>query len=104
MAITGVTPQQYSTYLSQGGTLVFEIDRDDIDGAGAFEGLATLAPVLATGFEIPPSATALADSSITSPLKLGDQWTRTVIFTYRRGGKVTYQRLPTGRYSATATY
>ena len=104
MAITGVTQQQYLDFISQGGILVFEIDRNDIDVSGTFESNETLTPMLDTGFQLPPSATAVADTSLQSPLNIGDPWTRIVTFVYRQKGTITYKRLPDGRYHATATF
>lgn len=100
MAVTGASPSEYKEYLSQGGLLTFQIDELDIDPSGSFKLSPLIAPHLKTGFELRPTSMIDDDLSAMPLLLHGDNWTKIVVFTYRRGGSIIYRQLNDGRYEA----
>lgn len=100
MPIAGVTEEEYKHFLAHGGTLIFEIDADDIDSRGGFEDSPLVKPHLESGFELRPSQ-VIEDLPNTAALFLyGGSWTRVVTHTYLQGGTINYRKLPSGRYEA----
>ncbi len=103
MAITGVTEEAYKRFLSNGGSLIFEIEGTDIDSTGGFEKSPLIKPYLHSGFELKPSP-ILEEPENTAVLFLyGDSWTRVIAYTYKNGGSIIYKKLENGRYEAKVT-
>lgn len=103
MVNPGVSKVQYEEFLINGGELRFELDAEEIATGAEFEKSPHIAPLLDTGFELPPSAVIENPESAAQLLMHGDWWVRAVVFTYRHGGSVIYRRVSPGRYEATAT-
>lgn len=103
MAHPGVSKVQYEDFLIHGGQLRFELDAEEISAGAGFEKFPHIAPLLDTGFELPPTSAIEDPEAGVQLLMHGDWWVRAVIFTYRHGGSVVYRRVSPGRYEATAT-
>jgi len=103
LAITGVSQEQYAHYLSNGGTLVFQLEANDIEPGSGFEKSALISPFLDTGFELKPPPLIESPSDAAQLLLRGESWLRVVVFTYRRGGSIVYKRVAAGRYEATVS-
>lgn len=100
MAITGVTREQWSCFIREGGELIAEIDPEDISKNRSFEQAPSIAKNLKTGFEIPPSP-IIHDPEIGDMIELlGDSWAQILVAVYRLGGSIIYRQLPNGRYEA----
>lgn len=100
MSITGVTEQHYRDFLSEGGSLTFEIDAIDIDSSGQFEKSPLIAPFLSSGFELKPTPIIENPKDSCRLLLYGDSWTRVITYAYKKGGSVIYKKLLSGRYEA----
>ncbi|OHU97801.1 hypothetical protein BLA34_22005 [Ralstonia solanacearum] len=107
MAVTGVSRQQYETFMRSGGTLTFRVEAHDIDNSddGAFEQSPTIQPRLHTGFEIPPTSLIMDDPKAYAEAWLhGDLWTRVIVRVYSQGGKIVYRKVAQGQYDAEASF
>ena len=100
MAFSGVTSQQYEDFLSDGGELTLTLDRSDFSRNGEFEHFPDLQDRLDTGFELPPPSLVEEPAARAHILVHGDQWSRTMVVVYSRGGRIVYRRLLGGRYEA----
>lgn len=100
MAISGVSHEQYTQYLSAGGTLTFQLDANDIEPGAGFEKSPLISPFLDTGFELKPTPIIESPPDAAQLLLHGESWVRVVVFTYRRGGSIVYRRISPGRYEA----
>jgi hypothetical protein len=102
MAIIDSTTQAFQDFIKDGGSLTFTVDARDIS-VSDFEELDSIKPILCSGFEIPPSLV------IHDPLEkevihqYGDEWTKVVEKIYGRGGRIVYQKQPSGQFLATCT-
>ncbi|MGY3942463.1 hypothetical protein [Aeromonas tecta] len=102
MAIIDSTTQAFQDFIKDGGSLTFTVDARDIS-VSDFEELDSIKPILCSGFEIPPSLV------IHDPLKkevihqYGDEWTKVVKKVYGRGGRIVYQKQPSGQFLATCS-
>lgn len=83
-----------------GGEITFEIDATDINRDRSFERLPSIAPLLKTGFEIPP--TSLIDSpELQALVQLhGSEWDYIFCRIYLAGGSVEYKQNSNGKYDA----
>lgn len=100
MAITGVTEEEYKSYVAHGGTLRFEVEAFDIDPSGAFEKSPLIQPYLNSGFELKPSPVIEMPVNSAALFLYGGSWDRVIAHTYKNGGKIVYSKLPSGRYEA----
>jgi hypothetical protein len=100
MAITGVTENQYKTFLSSGGSLTFYLDAKDIDSSGGFESSPLISPYLSSGFELVPTPVIHEPIERGMLLFYGGSWERVIAHTYLNNGKIIYKKLPDGRYEA----
>jgi hypothetical protein len=100
MAIQGVTEDQYTQFLKNGGKLIFQIDAGDIDPTGGFARSPIIAPNLSTGFELVPSPIIEDPNHRGQLLFFGGSWERVIAYTYLHGGKIIYKKLPDGRFEA----
>ncbi|MBC3830958.1 hypothetical protein H8K33_05525 [Undibacterium amnicola] len=103
MAVTGATQQQYKDFLTNGGTLTFTIDANDISPDNAFENFSLIKPYLHTGFELRPSSIIHEPQEAAQIYVYGDSWTRVVTTVYRNGGKIVYKKLNSGVFQAECT-
>ncbi|TCA17381.1 hypothetical protein E0H68_06295 [Rhizobium leguminosarum bv. viciae] len=60
-----------------------------------------LGDTLHTGFVMPPTSLIYLDEAATKILHLADGWTAVPVRVYRRGGSITYKKLPSGEFEAT---
>jgi hypothetical protein len=97
MAKFGVPDEHYHAYMQNGGLLTFRISSVEIDPSMSFEFQADLKDKLDTGFELPPSFTAVGGG-----MQCGEGWGRVASATYSRGGHITYKRVAPGLYVAIA--
>lgn len=103
MAIKGVTQDQWTHFIQEGGELIAEIDRDDIAKDPQFWKNPEIINNLTTGFEIRPS-TIVYESELGNMIEiLGEPWARILAGVYRRGGTIIYRQLPNGKYEAKMT-
>jgi hypothetical protein len=103
MAVTGPTHQQYNDFLTNGGTLTFTIDANDISPDNTFENLPLIKPYLYSGFELRPSSIIHEPQEAAQIYIHGDSWTRVVTIVYRNGGKIVYKKLSSGIFQAECT-
>lgn len=92
---------EWERFKKDGGSIEFEIDREDISSTENFEKFATIAPDLTTGFELPPPR--LIDTPELRALVnvYGSEWDHILCRIYLAGGKVIYKKLQSGKYEAT---
>lgn len=100
MAISGVSETDYRRFLAHGGTLIFEVDAEDIDSSRGFESSPLIQPYLESGFELKPSPIINEPREKAMLFLYGGSWTRVITRTYLDGGTITYKKLPSGRYEA----
>lgn len=86
--------------IDNGGFYDIEIDASEIPMTAKEEAWEDIAPVLTTGFEMAP--TTIIHDAVTANdiLTKIETWGQIVVLIYRRGGKITYRKLPNGRYNA----
>jgi hypothetical protein len=100
MVISNVTEEEYRSFLSEGGSLTFEIDVTDIELSGRLEQSPRIGPIISSSFGLQPSPVMENSKEVTQFLQHGDSWARVVAHVYKNGGSVIYKKLPTGRYEA----
>ena len=95
--------QEYENFKKNGGSIVFEIDAEDISPSRDFESFDSIKPKLSTGFELPP--TSLIESPELQALIAvsGSVWDFIVTRVYLAGGKVIYRKQSNGKYQAECT-
>lgn len=103
MAVTGISKQQYDSFLENGGNVVFTIDSSDISPDGSFENFPLIKPYLYSGFELRPSTIIHAPQAAVDFCIHGDSWTKVITVVYRFGGKIIYKKLSNGQFQADCT-
>lgn len=102
MAITysDAKKNEWDDFKRRGGTIIFEIDSEDISSTKEFETFPAIQPNLKTGFELPP--TSLIDTPELQALiqVRGSEWDYILCRIYLAGGNVIYKQLPNGKYEA----
>jgi hypothetical protein len=95
--------QEWEKFKKDGGSIIFEIDPEDISSNRGFEKEPSLQSKLTTGFELPP--TSLVDSPELQALIQvhGSEWDYILCRIYLSGGKVIYKQLSNGKYEATCS-
>ncbi|KQQ72389.1 hypothetical protein ASF70_12710 [Rhizobium sp. Leaf321] len=86
--------------IDNGGFYEIEIDASEIPMTAREEAWENIAPNLTTGFEMKPTSMIGELSAANDILTKIDTWGQIVVLIYRRGGKITYKKLPNGRYDA----
>jgi hypothetical protein len=89
--------------IDHGGFYTVVIDAADIPMDARSEAFPAVAPVLSTGFEMPPSSIINEPISANEILTKVDTWGQVQVLIYKRGGKIVYRKLPDGRYEAKIT-
>lgn len=102
MAIIDSTTQEFKSFIKNGGSLTFTVDARDIS-VNEFEEFDSIKPILYSGFEIPPALVIHDPLEKEVVHKYGDEWTKVVEETYSRGGRIVYQKQPSGQFLATCT-
>jgi hypothetical protein len=95
--------QEYASFKENGGTIVFEIDAEDISTSKDFENFGSIKPKLNTGFELPP--TSLIESPELQALiaTSGSVWDFIFTRVYLAGGNVVYKKQSNEKYQAECT-
>lgn len=105
MAITYSEPkkQEYEAFKKSGGSITFEIDREDISSTPDFENYESIKPKLNSGFELRPT-TLINTPELQALIQVhGATWDYILCRVYLAGGNVIYKKLPSGKYEATCT-
>ncbi len=100
MKFTNQEFESIKSVIDHGGFYEIEIDSSEIPMTATEEAWETIAPVLTTGFEMAPSTIIHEPLAASEILSNTGPWGQVVVLIYRRGGKVTYKKLPSGRYEA----
>ncbi|MBY3215943.1 hypothetical protein HFO21_16505 [Rhizobium laguerreae] len=87
--------------IEHGGIYTIEIDASEIPMTAVEEAWEDIAPVLTSGFEMPPSTVIHDPVAANEILTKVDTWGQIVVLVYRHGGRVIYRKRPSGRYEAT---
>ena len=88
--------------IEHGGIYTIEIDASEIPMTEVEEAWDDIAPVLTSGFEIPPS-TVQDPVAANEILTKVDTWGQIVVLVYRSGGRIIYRKLPSGLYEASVS-
>lgn len=92
---------EWESFKKNGGSIVFEIDADDVSSNAEFEKYPEIQSKLATGFELPPT-TLIHSPELQALIGVhGSQWDYILCRVYIAGGKVIYRKLLSGKYEAT---
>ncbi|HIE0651158.1 TPA: hypothetical protein ACXJNB_004318 [Serratia marcescens] len=98
---TNLTPNDF---FANGGTLVYEVDADEVDeGNPNFHELSTIKPLLSSGFELKPTTVIDDASAAACIVTYGGDWTRFIYRVYSKGGKVIYTQINKNSYRAVCT-
>lgn len=105
MAIT-YSPQkaaEYEDFKKNGGTIVFEIDPEDVTTNADFEESEYLKSKLNSGFELPPTS-LIETPELQAEISIhGSQWDFIFTRIYLAGGKVIFRKQSNGKYQAECT-
>jgi len=87
--------------IEHGGIYTIEIDASEIPITEVEEAWDSIAPVLTSGFEMPPSTIIHDPVTANEILTKVDTWGQIVVLVYRSGGRIIYKKLQSGRFEAT---
>ena len=93
--------QEWEKFKTNGGSIIFEIDSNDISSGSDFEEYPSIQPRLTTGFELPP--TSLINTPMLQALIQlhGSTWDYILCRVYLAGGKIIYRKKSNNKYEAT---
>jgi hypothetical protein len=86
--------------INSGGFYTIEIDADDIPLSPEDEKIPYIAENLITGFQHAPSTIVQDPKTALEVLRHMDTWGRMQVLIAHVGGKITYRKLPNGRFEA----
>jgi hypothetical protein len=89
--------------IEHGGIYTIEIDASEIPMTEVEEAWDGIAPVLTSGFEMPPSTVIQDPVAANEILTKVDTWGQIVVLVYRSGGRIIYRKLHSGRYEASVS-
>jgi hypothetical protein len=95
--------KEFEEFQKNGGTIIFEIDAEDISESKDFETSPDIQPKLGSGFELPPSTIIHSAEAQAQVLVYGSPWTIMMTDVYRRGGRIIYKQKTSGKYEATCS-
>lgn len=95
--------REFEDFQKNGGTIIFEIDAEDISDSKDFEISPEIQAKLGSGFELPPTTMIHTAELQAQVLLYGSPWTVMMTDVYRRGGRIIYRQKATGKYEATCS-
>lgn len=93
--------QEWEDFKTNGGSITFEIDPEDISSTRDFETHTSIQPILTAGFELPPTSLINTLELQTLINVYGSHWDDILCSVYLSGGNVIYKKKPNGKYEAT---